>query len=363
MLASSPVSRFMLTAATFVIVIAGMRAAESILVPFLLSLFIAVIASPPLLWLKNKGLPNGLAMLIVIGIIVINFILIGMVVGASITDFRQDLPQYQERLTLITADLFTRLESLGLNVDVSQLRESFKPSAALAIAGNTLAQLGNMMTNAFLILLLVIFILAEEVNMREKIQFGIKNSSQTLEAIGTFTTGVNQYIAIKTTMSALTGAIILIWLWAFDIEYFVLWGLLAFLLNYIPTFGSILAAVPAILLAVVQVGIGQAAFVGLGFLLTNVIVGNVIEPRVMGRGLGLSALVVFLSLVFWGWVLGPIGMLLSIPLTMTVKIALESFEDTRWLGIMMGSGVEAHHKSQWDTDTDSALKQLSRHKP
>lgn len=343
MLAQSPIARFMLTAATFVIVVAGMRAAESILVPFLLSLFIAVIASPPLMWLKKKGAPNWLAMLIVIAVILVTGVLMGIIVGSSIADFRQDLPQYQQRLTLLTADLFLQLKNYGVSIDLAQVRESFNPSAALAMAGNTLAQLGNMMTNAFLILLLVIFILAEEVGMRQKIQYSIKNSDQTLKTISVFTSGVNQYIAIKTTMSALTGLVILLWLWFLGLEYFVLWGLLAFLLNYIPTFGSILAAVPSVLLAMVQLGLGDAALVGLGYVAVNVVVGNVIEPRIMGKGLGLSALVVFLSLVFWGWVLGPIGMLLSIPLTMTVKIALESFEDTRWLGVMLSSGIDGSY--------------------
>jgi predicted PurR-regulated permease PerM len=139
-------------------------------------------------------------------------------------------------------------------------------------------------------------------------------------------------------MSLLTGALILGWLWFLGLEYFVMWGLLAFMLNYIPTLGSILAAIPAVLLALVQLSVGEAATVGLGFIVVNFAIGNILEPRVMGKGLDLSPLVVFLSLVFWGWVLGSIGMLLSIPLTMTVKIALESFEDTRWIGIMMGSG-------------------------
>jgi len=336
---NSPLARFLFVMASFVIVVAGMRAAESLLVPFLLSLFIAVICTPPLLWLQKKGLPNGVAMLVVILSIVVCGVLVGAVVGSSINDFKQDLPQYQVRLTELTSEAFVRLESLGLSVDISQIREGFDPSAALSMAGNTLAQLGNMMTNAFLILLTVIFILAEEVGFTEKLK-ALGNSEKSLVAVEKFTGGVNQYVAIKTMMSLLTGFLILVWLWILDVDYFVLWGLLAFLLNFVPTLGSIIAAVPAVLLAVVQLGVGDALLVGMGFLAVNFGVGNIIEPRVMGKGLNLSALVVFLSLVFWGWVLGPIGMLLSIPLTMTVKIALESFEDTRWLGVILGSGKD-----------------------
>ncbi len=336
---SSPIARFLFIAACFVVVVAGMRAAESILVPFLLSLFIAVICTPPLLWLKKLGIPNALAMLIVIAAIIVCGVLVGAIVGSSINAFRGDLPEYQVRLTELTGEFFVKLESLGLSLDITQLRESFKPAAALSMAGNTLAQFGNMMTNAFLILLTVVFILAEEVGFTEKLK-ALGNSQKTLRAMRKFSSGVNQYVAIKTLMSLLTGLLILIWLWVLHVDYFVLWATLAFLLNFVPTLGSIIAAVPAVLLAVVQLGVGDALLVALGFVLVNFGVGNVLEPRVMGRGLNLSTLVVFLSLVFWGWVLGPIGMLLSIPLTMTVKIAVENFEDTRWLGVILGSGAD-----------------------
>jgi len=124
------------------------------------------------------------------------------------------------------------------------------------------------------------------------------------------------------------------------VDYPVLWGVIAFFLNFVPNIGSIIAAIPALLLALVQLGPGGTAWAALGYLLANNLVGNVIEPRFMGKGLGLSSLVVFLSLVFWGWVLGTVGMFLSVPLTMTIKIALDSNDDTRWLAILLGPEVE-----------------------
>ncbi len=334
----SPIIQFLLGLAAFVVVVAGMRTAESLLVPFLLSLFIAVICTPPLLWMKSKGLPGWLAMLIVVANVAVCGLVVAVVVGSAISDFRQDLPDYQQRLSDITAGLFLKLETFGLSVDIEQLRSSFNPSAALSVAGNTLAQLGNLMTNAFMILLTVVFILAEEVGFSEKLKSTSKNSEKTIAAIAQFTTGVNRYMAIKALMSLLTGTLIMVYLWILGVDYFVLWGLLAFLLNFVPTLGSIIASVPAVLLALVKLGFGDAVLVAAGFFAVNFGVGSVLEPRVMGRGLDLSTLVVFLSLVFWGWVLGPVGMLLSIPLTMTVKIALESFDDTRWIGVLLSSG-------------------------
>lgn len=341
MLSQSPLARFLLISACFVVVVAGMKEAEQLLVPFLLSLFIAVISSPPLIWLKQRGVPNGLAILCIIALVVVVGILIGVVVGSSVASFKLEMPYYQTRLAELTTATFSRLEQWGLEVDLTQIRESFNPSAALSLAGSTLASFGNMMTNALLILLTVVFILAEEVGFADKMRLGKSDSEKTLEAIGRFTKAVNRYMAIKTALSLVTGLLVMVWLKVQGVDYYVLWGMLAFLLNFVPTLGSILAAVPAVLLALIKLGVGDALLTGFGFILINFVIGNVLEPRIMGRGLDLSALVVFLSLVFWGWVLGPIGMLLSVPLTMTVKIALESFEDTRWLGVMLGSGKSA----------------------
>jgi predicted PurR-regulated permease PerM len=182
------------------------------------------------------------------------------------------------------------------------------------------------------------FILAEEVNFSEKLRHAVPGGEKTVKALSNFTSSVNKYMAIKMMVSLLTGFIVMASLFFMGVEYFVLWGLLAFLLNFIPTLGSIIAAVPPMLLAIIQLGIPEALAVAAVFFGINTIIGNVLEPRFMGKGLKLSSLVVFLSLVFWGWILGPVGMLLSVPLTMTVKIALENFEGTYWVGIMMGSG-------------------------
>lgn len=358
----SPLARFLFLMACFVIVVAGMREAVQLLVPFLLSLFIAVISSPPLLWLKRHGVPNGVAILCIIAMVALGGGLVGIVVGSSVTSFKQELPSYQLRLADLSTQLFAYLQQLGVNVDLTQIKDSFNPAAALSLAGATLASFGNMMTNALLILLTVIFILAEEVGFSDKMRFGNPNSQKTLEAIARFTKSVNRYMAIKTGLSLLTGILVMVWLRVQGVDYFILWGVLAFLLNFVPTLGSVLAAIPAVLLALVQLGVGDALLTGLGFVLINFIIGNVVEPRMMGKGLDLSALVVFLSLVFWGWVLGPIGMLLSVPLTMTVKIAFESFDDTRWLGILLGSGKNAGAQFQ-DLEKEINLSQLTLKEP
>jgi predicted PurR-regulated permease PerM len=156
-----------------------------------------------------------------------------------------------------------------------------------------------------------------------------------LKQIDRFLTSVNNYLAIKTLVSIATGIIVSVMLWAFGLDFFLLWGVLAFLLNYIPNIGSIIAAVPAMSLAVLQLSLPEAGLIGLGYVVINMVMGNIVEPRYLGKGLGLSTLVIFLSLIFWGWLLGSVGMLLSVPLTMIIKIGLENAEEGRWFAILL----------------------------
>jgi len=330
--------RLLVIAAAFVIVVAGMRAAEPILVPFLLSAFIAIISAPPLFWLRRRGLPMGVALLTVIAAILAIGFLMGALIGASVKDFSAALPVYQARLQEEIGALLAWLGGIGIEISDQFLLEYFDPGAAMRLVGSTLTRLGGLLTNAFLILLTVIFILFEASSFPTKLRKMLGSSNRSLADFDRAIDNVKRYMAKKTLMSLCTGICIGIWLAVLGVDYPLLWGLLAFLLNFVPNIGSIIAAIPAVLLAFVQLGVSSALFAALGFLVVNVVIGNVIEPRFMGRGLGLSTLVVFLSLVFWGWVLGPVGMLLSVPLTMTVKIALESNEDTRWIAILLGSG-------------------------
>jgi len=338
-LTKSPVAKFVVYAAAFVVLIAGIRAAESILVPFLLSVFITIICSPAMAWMHRKGIPYLGAILIIIATIIVAGVLIGAIVGAAINSFTADLPEYQQRLQGIYSSMLLWLEGAGIDISSTNLREVLNPGTAMSMLGNTLSSLGNLMTNAFLILLTVMFLLGEETIFYNKLRAASSSTARSLSKIEEIIHVINRYMALKTGISLLTGVLAMLLLWLVGVEYLALWGLLAFLLNFVPNLGSIIAAVPPVLLALVQLGPLEAAVVAGGFFAINLFVGSFLEPRFMGRGLDLSTLVVFLSLVFWGWVLGPVGMLLSVPLTMTVKLALESFEDTKTVAIMLGSGM------------------------
>ena len=187
-----------------------------------------------------------------------------------------------------------------------------------------------------LILLTMTFILLEWSGFREKTRVAFAHSEEQLARFAEISDNIKKYLMLKTLISLATGVLVTVWLIILQVDFPLLWGTLAFVLNFIPNIGSLIAAVPPVLLAFLQMGFSGAVFTALGYLVVNFILANLIEPRVMGEGVGLSTLVVFLSLVFWGWVLGPIGMLLSVPLTMISRILLDAVDETRWIAVLMG---------------------------
>jgi predicted PurR-regulated permease PerM len=190
----------------------------------------------------------------------------------------------------------------------------------------------------------MVFILLEASTVQTKVMAAFGRSAETFEDARIFLNNLGRYLGIKTLISMATGLTAWIVTSTIGLDFALLWGMLAFLLNYVPTIGSIIAAVPAVLLALVQLGAGEATATAIGYVAINVVFGVILEPRWMGYGVGISPLVVFTGLIFWGWVFGPVGMLLSVPLTMTLKLALESDNRTRWIAILLGSGRDAEHE-------------------
>jgi len=336
----TPTLRVLLTLASVVILIAGMRAAAPLLTPFLLAIFIAVLTAPPLFWLRDRGMPTWAAMVIVILVLLAAGGLLAAIIGGSLNTFTANLPEYEASLKQQVGQWFAWLEGFGLRVPRDAFTNLLDPAKAMRLAGQMLSGLGGLLANAFLILLTVIFLLFEASQLPGKLRAALKKPERSLDKLDSIAVNINRYTAIKAGTSLLTGLGVAVWLWVLGVDFPLLWGLVAFLLNFVPNIGSIIAAIPAVLLAVVQFGLGGALWTALGYLLINTFVGNWLEPRIMGRGLGLSTLVVFVSLVFWGWVLGPVGMFLSVPLTMTLKIALDSSPETRPLAVLLGSDAD-----------------------
>lgn len=330
----------LLIVAALFVVLAGLKAAANILVPFLLSFLIAIICSPLVRKIEKLKVPKPLAIIGVVLVIVTVAIYLVSLVGKSLLELSQLLPSYLEQLRDETTWVVDKLALFNIVISKEHIAEYFDPSLVMKLMADTLSSLGDVMTSLFLVIITVIFMLFEASSLPKKIYAALEEPEVKMQQFERFLTSVNNYLAIKTLVSATTGICVSIMLWAVGLDFYLLWGVLAFLLNYIPNIGSIIAAIPAVLLAALQLGFAPAGFIGLGYLAINAVMGNVIEPRYLGRGLGLSTLTVFLSLVFWGWLLGSVGMLLSVLLTMVIKIGLENSEDGKWVATLLSADVE-----------------------
>ena len=334
--------------ASIVVIFAGIKFAASIVVPFLLALFIAIILSPSYNFFLSKGIAQSLSITIVIGIFLLFLAMIAKLAGGSVHDFSANIENYSQKLSLYYQSLSDFAAGFGLGVPVDELKTLFNSKEAMEFVTLLIQNLGSLFTNGFVVILTVVFMLLESQHFKAKVLYAQKDT-EAMEHISQIFTQIKSYMVIKALISLLTGFIVWIFLYIMGTDYAFLWGVLAFLLNFIPNIGSIIAAVPAVLITLVESGSVNAAVVALFYLVINIVIGSVIEPKVMGRGLGLSTLVVFLSLIFWGWLLGIVGMLLSIPLTIMAKIVFAASEDTKWMAVLLGSGEnlkeEARSKS------------------
>ncbi len=366
--------RVLVVAACVVVLVAGLRAASSVIEPFLIALFVVTLSLPVLFWLKRR-MP---AMLAVLGTILMDIAVLaaaGSLVGTTVNQLAGDMDRYQDSLSAMVDDGFSWLEERGLQpewlasrtgpdadgadddtgaasggeaaaanggftADAPGLLSRLDPSLLFDFANQALRYTATAFSSLLIIALIVIFMLFEAATFRFKMRMAF-TGAEADERFSRVMHEIQHYIGIKTVVSAATGLLIGVWVGVLGVDFAIFWGLVAFVLNFIPNLGSIIAAVPTTLLAMVQIGVGRGLLVAFGYLVVNMVIGNFIEPHLMGRRLGLSTLVVVLSLVFWGWVWGPIGMLLSVPLTMVVKIMLENTEEFRWVAVLLGDSREA----------------------
>lgn len=283
-----PGQSILITGACLIVILAGLKNAQQLVVPFFLATFIAILCLPTLKWLERKKIPGFLAVFIVINLALLFGLILALFIGTSVHDFTLTLPTYQEQIREETRALFDWLNNYGISISSQVVLDYFDPSAAMKIAANTLSSLGTALTNGSLILLTVVFILLEASSMPEKLKHALPRSTSSLDNFTRITYSVQRYLAMKTLLSAITGLTITVGMLILEVDYAVLWGLLAFLLNYIPNIGSIIAAVPAVLLGLIQHGIITAFIVAGIYVGVNVLIGNMVEPRFMGNRLGLS---------------------------------------------------------------------------
>lgn len=338
----NPGTRFLFIMALTVIVVAGLRLGAPILLPFALALFLAILTLPIVVGLQQRRVPRTAAVTLGVLAVVGVFGFIVLLASQSITDFQGKMGRYGATLNslwitwnqALAESEFPGAATLATYLNV----ELIDPGQFFEFAGGTLATVFSFASNAFLVFLILVFILGEATVFPAKFRAILGREAGHSSRMTKIVTEIQEYLGIKTFISLATGVLLGAWCWVLDLDFPVLLGLVAFALNYVPTIGSIIASAPAVLLGLIQFGFGYSLVVGAGYVVVNLAFGNLIEPNLLGRRLGLSTLVVILSLIFWGWVWGPVGALLAVPLTMVVKIMLENTSDLRWVSILLDKG-------------------------
>src|SRR5665647_1865149 len=327
--------------AALIVIFAGVIYAKSIISPFLLALFISIICMQPITWLERKRIPRWMAMIVVILGLILLFFGFSFLIGGTLSFFLSNVSKYESTVTTISNSVIQFLNEKGFNIPKDQISNLIQSVKILEFTASAVMGLFKMLGNAFLIFLIILFILMEFGSFSIKAKAITSGTDKSIAFFTTILHNIRHYLGIKTLVCLAIGILIYIALLIIGVDYPLLWALIAGLMNYIPNIGSIIATIPAFLFALIQLGLGGALWTLSAFMVIHNVLGNFIEPKIMGRGLGLSALVVLLSLLFWGFVLGPVGMFLAVPFTLTIKIILEQNEKTRWLAILLGTSADA----------------------
>ena len=315
--------------------------------------FIAIVATPPLRWLRRRRVPKWLALAIIVFVFLEAGSILALVFTGELEGFRDGLPGYQKRLILLSDQFGGWLEGVGMTSAREAVKDILNPNVAVNLVRVALANVSGTFGVGLLVLFAVVFMLLEASSLPDKLRVAFHLTEEAEERLRRILRAINKYMVIKSLASLATALCIWAWLWILGIDFAVLWGILAFLLNFIPFVGAILMMIPPVLLALVQNNIQTTLLVALGYLVANTIIGNVLEPKIMGRGLGISTLAVFLSLLFWGWVLGTVGVFLAVPLTMALMITLDASPRTRPIAILLGPDVSPVAAPEEDTDASS----------
>ncbi len=328
------VQSLLLGLACIVIIIAGLKSAANILVPFLLSVFIGVLSLPLLRWMTRYRVPAWLAVILIVLLLLGIFTLSSSMLNASTAELRGNIGIYRDSFNQVIARALEQLGALGIDVSVEQA-QFLQPGEVLSWIGVLFSSLSSVLVNFIVIIFIVAFILLEASTFPHKLSRAF-STQRVSDYVETFIRNVQKYLFIKSWISLATGITAGTLCWLIGLEFPLLWGMLAFFLNFVPSIGSLLAAIPPMTVALATGGWTLTLYTALVFVFVNVLYGNIIEPRVMGAYMGLSPLVVFSSLIIWGWIFGPVGVLLAVPLTMVVHISLQSHPDTHWLAVLLG---------------------------
>src|SRR5215213_4960954 len=322
--------RVMLVLAATVVVLVGIRLGAPILNPIFFAVVLSLLFSPLYSWLKSRGLPSPLALVIMLVVIGALFMGLFFILGVSISRFSERVGFYTSQLNGQVVDLNTLVERLGLsNVD---LRDVVKPNALAAAVGAVLSGIAGFLSDLFLILVIMLFLLGEGPAMMNRLRAGTSGDNPQVERLTTVGRSVVRQFGLRAIVNLVTGAGVTVLLFLLGVDFPLLWGFLSF----VPYIGLVLAVAPAVVLALAEFGVSRAVMVIVEVIVINILAENVLSPMLMGRGLNISPTIVFLSFVFWAWLLGGPGAFLTLPITLFVAVMFDTFPEARWLASLIG---------------------------
>jgi AI-2 transport protein TqsA len=323
-----------------VVAVGGMRAVADLLGPVFLALMLTVTVSPLTGWLSRRGTPSWLATAATATTVYLILVALGGALVASLARLVDLMPAYSNKFNELQADLSSALAGLG--VDAAQIRDVVSHTEPSVIAGLIPALLGGVagaLSNAIFLLAVLLFMSLDAAHFPDRLLAASAERPHVVEALRSFASGTRRYLLVSTVFGLIVAVIDTLLLWALGIPLPVLWGLLAFITNYIPNIGFLIGLVPPALLGLLEGGVPLMVAVIAVYSVVNFVIQSVIQPKIVGDAVGLSTTVSFLSLVFWGWVLGPLGALLAIPLSLLAKGLLVDIDPaTRWIDPLISGG-------------------------
>ncbi|NMA10525.1 MAG: AI-2E family transporter [Methanomicrobiales archaeon] len=329
-----PPARIAIVGAAVVIVLAGVRAATPILAPLLVAVFFAMITAPVMVWLTRHGVPRILAAILVVAGLIGLFAGAIAFLGVALTGFIRSLPGYQASLE----EEIAVLADYGIDPGTFTIWDYIDQGFVLQQVAGIAREVGSIAVDAFLVLVGIGFLLLEAPRLTTVLALYLGAESAPYRHLAQSGRLLIEYVIVRTKVNLITGAGTGLFLTLLGVDFAVLWGFIAFVLSYVPYIGLVVAAIPPTLLALIEFGPAGAVAVIAAVALIDAAAENLVLPRMAGRDLNLSPFVVLFSVVFWGFILGAVGIFLAIPLTIAVKLFLESWKETRWIGEIMGSG-------------------------
>lgn len=311
------------------LLLALMHLAASFLTPILLAIFFAMLLTPLYRWLKQKRVPGGLALLLTLGVLVVVALFLILLVGNSMTALAEDLSGYSDQFGQRMAELSAQAQSIDATGSLQSLLSSVKASNLIGVLSSFISAIVGVLSNGFIILLTIAFALAEGSSLIHRLRKSFGADHYLPQNITLLVRLMISYFGLRAFVNLVVAIATGLMFWLVGIPHAGLWAVLTFFLSFIPYIGAFVAGIPPVLLAFAQGGIGLTLTVIVLMVVINTICENIVAPMIMGRGLSVSPIVVFLSFLFWMFILGGSGALIAMPLTLGIILFMRSFEETR----------------------------------